>query len=159
MSKTEREQAHAAVMEAVSIDPLNLEAEFADIPARLAEYNEKYAVAFRRHLAAKHLVERTHSTVYLRKREEASGERVTEALLTARVEVDEEYIDAQQTAAIAESNKVRLWGVLDALRAKRDALISIGAHARAEMAGSPSIRGEYRGSREAGNGGYTPGED
>lgn len=158
MSKEAREQAHAAVMEAVAIDPLNLEAEFVDVPARLAEYNELYARAFQRHLACKHLVERTHALVYLRKREEASGERVTEALLTARVETDEEYVEALRVATIAEANKVRLWGVLDALRAKKDALISIGAHARAELNGSPSLRGEHRGSREVAQGGYTPGD-
>lgn len=141
---------HSAVMDAVSIEPMALDEEFSKIPSLLASFNEQYADAYRKHLVAKHGVDRSYAACYLRHREEAEarGEKVTEGLLKARVDADEQYHAAQDRAISAEVEKLRLWGVLDALRAKRDALISIGAHLRAEMQGNPSIRGDRRGARD-----------
>jgi hypothetical protein len=51
--------------------------------------------------------------------------------------------DGQQARAkevAADAERVRLYGVLDALRSKRDMLISLGAHIRAEMQHDPMIR-------------------
>lgn len=141
---------HEAVMEAVSVDPLALDDEFAKIPSLLARFNEQYADAYRKHLLSKHRVDRAFAACYLKHRGEAEerGEKITEGLLKARVDDDEAFHAAQDVAVAAEVEKLRLWGVLDALRAKRDALISLGAHMRAEMQGSPSIRGDRRGSRD-----------
>jgi len=43
--------------------------------------------------------------------------------------------------------KIRLYGVIDAVRTKRDMLISIGAQVRAEMESDPSIRERSRGRK------------
>lgn len=149
-----KETAHEAVLAAVSINPLALTDEFTKIPSYLARYNELYADALRAHLLAKVKVDRAFAACYISERAaaEEAGDKITEALIKTRVENNETYHAAQDHSVVCESEKARLWGVLDALRAKRDALISLGAHLRAEMQGNPSIRGEARGSRDvAGN--------
>jgi hypothetical protein len=149
MSKSET--AHEAVMEAVAIDPLLLEEEFSGIGSRLAYWNEQYAESFRQFLRAKANYDRTEATRYLAIREELDngGKKPTEATVKANVEVDDEVVTARLRLVDCEAEKVRLWGVLDALRAKKDALISLGAHIRAEMGGSPSMREQMRGAKDS----------
>jgi hypothetical protein len=145
-----KETAHEAVLAAVAIDPLALTDEFTKIPSHLARYNELYADALRLHLSAKVKVDRAYAASYIRCRAEAeeTGAKTTEGMIKSMVDNDPTYHAAQDHSVVCEAEKARLWGVLDALRAKRDALISLGAHLRAEMAGSPSIRGEARGARD-----------
>lgn len=150
MKDKAREEHHKAVLEAVSMDPLDLEAEFKRIPALLAQYNEEYAVALRRWLRAKAEVDRTHARLYLEAREiaEEMGEKTTEGSLKATIESKQAYIDAVDARISSEAQKVRVGGILDALSAKKDALISIGAHMRAEMSGQPHLRNEGKGFRD-----------
>lgn len=139
------------VMEATSIDPLLLEEEFAGIASKLAYFNEQYADAYRNMLLAKARYERTEAQRSLEIREslDDGGKKPTEATIRAHVDTDDKVIAARLHLVECESDKVRLGGVLDALRAKKDALISIGAHIRAEMGGNPSLRAEARGARDA----------
>lgn len=138
------------VLAATQIDPLALDDGFTKIAAQLATFNERYYSALRKHLAAKATVDRKWAQLYIAIREEMNdaGEKVTEAQLKAQIEAHDDYFHARMVAVDAEADKARLWGVLDALRAKKDALISLGANARAEMSGAPSIRGERRGARD-----------
>lgn len=143
-----REQ-HTEVMRAVSVDPLLLEEEFARIPADLAYWNEKYANAYRVFLRAKATYDQVEAARALVIREEQSMlKKITEGTIRAYVETDDEVVRARLQVIDAEVEKVRLWGVLDALRAKKEALISIGAHMRAEMSGNPSLREAARGARD-----------
>lgn len=139
-----------AVREAVDIDPLAFEDEFKKLPSKLATFNERYARALKRHLTAKANKDRTYyrRMLDIRVELEEKGEKTTEANIKAHVEADAKYAEAVTAAISAEVEKARLWGVLDALRSKREALISIGAHLRVEMQGAPSIRGERRGARD-----------
>lgn len=133
---------HAAVLEAVAIEPVDISGEFARIASLLATYNEEYSKALSEHLRHKAAREREYSRAYLKYRTEGLElqEKITEGVIKARVVLDKGYILANERAAAAEVEKVRLSGVLDALSTKRDALISLGAHLRAEMGGSPVIR-------------------
>lgn len=136
------------IIEAVSINPLDLNTDFRKLPALVARYNELYSIALRKHLRAKAKLKHTHASVYLRLREGHSGGKVTETSLKAMVEIDKSYAAALDLAIVAEVDKERLWGVLEALRAKRDSLISMGATMRAEMQGDPALRDASRAERE-----------
>jgi hypothetical protein len=138
-------------MDAVSIEPLLLEEEFSSIPAHLARYNHLYAQAYETFLLAKAAYDQTYSGASIKIREDATEDgkkKPTEGTINALIEVDDDVIEARLRMIKAEVEKVRLWGVLDALRAKKDALISIGAHIRAEMGGNPSVREQHRGARD-----------
>lgn len=124
--------------DAISIEPLALEEEFVRNPSDIARANAKYASALKRWLHAKRHEAKTYSRRYLELRETASS-KLTEAMLKHMVEMDEDYQTAVMDRINAEVDKVRLHGVLEALKAKRDSLISIGAHMRAEMGGGPRI--------------------
>ena len=52
----------------------------------------------------------------------------------------DEYRDVKSHEIRAEVERSRIRGVLDAILAKRDGLISLGAHIRAEMRHDPTIR-------------------
>lgn len=135
-----------AVREVTMIEPLMLEEHFANLPGDLARFNELYAQALRKFLQAKRIHDREWSRIYLEMRE--SGEKKTETALKAEVEIDDTYQSARQAMVLAEVDKVRLGGIVEAIRAKKDALISLGANLRAEMSGSPSIRDRVRGARD-----------
>ena len=136
----------AVVQEVTSIDPLLIEEHFSRLPGDLARYNELYAQALRKHLRAKRTLDKEWARIYLETRE--GGEKMSEATLKARVEIDDDYQAARMAAIEAEVDKARIGGIVEAIRAKKDALISIGAGIRAEMSGSPSIRERHRGARD-----------
>ena len=124
-----------SIQECVDIDTRQLELEFQRVPADYAYWSEKYADAKQDYLLAK----AGRATVYARVRLETrealtmQGERVTEARLDSEVEISDEYIAARRTEVLNEVEMVRLHGFLEALRTKREMLISIGAHVRQEM--------------------------
>ena len=47
----------------------------------------------------------------------------------------------------ADGRRLKLQGVLDAVRTKKDMLVSLGASMRAEMQGDPSIRAAHAEAR------------
>ena len=119
----------------VNIDAIQLDDHFRKVPAELAYFNERYADAVHQYLRAKATYEATRADVYrqIRIEAEASGGKMTEALLSARVEGDERYQTAKIKHIDAESKKQRFRGRVEAVHAKKDMLISLGAHIRAEM--------------------------
>ena len=140
-----------AVRDAVAIEPLAIEEEFIRLPADLAYRNEMYASAYRRFLVAKHEADRTYSRLMMEHRatlEASNDKRPTEGAIKASVENDPDWDLAQRRLIDAEVGKISAYGVVDAIRTKRDALISIGAHIRAEMGGDPSTRARHRGARD-----------
>lgn len=129
--------------ECVQIEPMALEEEFVRIPADLAYWNNRYSDAYRLWLECKIESERVEADISTGIRRELANNpksRATVAEVEHLLKVDPAYVDARRREAAAESEKVRLYGVLDALRSKRDMLISLGAHMRAEMANDPLIR-------------------
>ncbi len=129
------------------IDPLDVNDSFIKLPAQVARANAQHADAYRTFLVAKRNVDHTFATVYLAKRDAAEG-KTTEAYLKSLIETDEDYCAAVEQLTNADARLKRLNGVCDALRTKRDALISVGANMRAEMQGDPSIREQHRTRRD-----------
>lgn len=131
----------------VNVDPLFVKEEFTRVAYDLAYWNERYAVAYRAWLKAKINERRTlaFADARIRARFTDEGVKPTEPMVAAEVSVDDAVYAAQLASMEAEVEKVRLHGVVDAVRSKKDALVSIGAHVRAEMAGDPAIRALHAG--------------
>jgi len=139
----------AYLADTVQIEPLALEEEFIRLPADLAYWNERYSQAVRAFLISKIEVERCGARLHLEVRTRLMGVAVPEgakskgptvADIEAAVESEPELQAARMRALDAEVDKVRLQGVLDAVRAKRDMLVQLGARARIEMEADPVIR-------------------
>jgi hypothetical protein len=132
----------------VSIEPLALEEEFIKMPADLAYWNERYAEAVRGFLTAKIGRERIEARLHIEIRETlaAKGDKKgpTIADIEAGVSTHPEMIAARDAEIMAEVEKVRLAGVIDAVRAKRDMLVQLGARARIELENDPVIREQAR---------------
>lgn len=137
---------YAAVKDAVEIEPLALQEEFIRVPSDLAHWNERYAHTLRSYLLAKAEVKELEARLSLEYRE--TLEKPTERAIETSVDADSRMVEARLRLIEAEVAKVRTDGVLEAIRAKRDALVSLGAHIRAELQGDPSLRTQARGYRE-----------
>ncbi len=133
--------------ECVKIEPLAIQEEFVRIPADLAYWNARYALALREHLTAKIDLDVTRAKLQpiVRLAIQEAGGKVTESQVDAAIESHDSYVDARRRVADAEVAKNELFGSLDAIRAKKDMLMSLGAHLRVEMEGDPVMREHVRG--------------
>jgi hypothetical protein len=135
--------AEAYLKDCVRIEPLALEEEFVRLPADLAYWNDRYSEAYKYHLERKIIREQLGAELSSKIRdglEVAKKTRVTIAEVDGELLLNPEYQQARAKEVAADAERVRLYGVLDALRSKRDMLISLGAHIRAEMQHDPMIR-------------------
>ena len=127
----------ADVRAVVEIDEHDLSAEYASAPHHLALWGERYARAQEEYLRAKLGRERCEARLRLALREEweadPKNKRCTEAQLDAMVSAHDEYAGAKVTEIEAEAVALRARGITQALRAKTEMLISLGATQRAEM--------------------------
>jgi hypothetical protein len=139
-----------AVEETFNIDSLQLEDEFVKLPAKLAYYNALHAQAAKIEGLAKVKLGRLEADLYVNHREQMeldpSVGRVTEKMVESAVERDPTLHEAQATYFEIKRKKGVLSGYCEAIRTKRDMLIQLGAHIRAEMERDPSIRSERAGS-------------
>lgn len=78
-----------------------------------------------------------------------AASRVTVAEIEATTTTDAHYLESCTAEIVAEGEKVRLHGVMETLRTKRDMLISLGAHMRSTMQQDITLRTpEYIEQRE-----------
>ncbi len=136
------------------------------VPADLAYWGAQYARAVRRYLTADMEFDRAKAETRILVRERLLAAAVpdpaedlkkapkrgtvTESMVDAAVELEGEYHDARVALIEAEAEKVRIYGVVEAVKAKRDMLISLGANMRAEMQGDPVLRANARERRTGG---------
>ena len=132
----------AYMEECVQMEPLALQEEFVRMSADYAYWNECSAEAFKHWQELKSKREEVYATRLKDVREDLQFEldsdpnkkgKVTVSEVESAVLTDTYYRDAKAAEIAAEAEKVRLVGYLEALRTKRDMLISLGAHQRAEM--------------------------
>lgn len=130
----------------VTMDPLQLEEEFVQLPATLAYWNERYAETQRSFLRAKVDRERSSArlTMECRAQIEAKKGKATVSDVEAAVDGHPDYMALKDAELDAEIETRRVYGVLDAIRAKKEMLISLGAHIRAEMQSDPTLRDQAR---------------
>lgn len=139
-----------AVLEVIEIDPLDIELEYTQIGAQIARYNELHVDALKEQLYAERSVKRTRAKVqlFVRSKAAADGVKMTDSRANAKVESHSKVQRAEIYAIDAKIERERLRGILKNLEGKRDMLISLGAHIRAEMQGNPSLREQYRAQRD-----------
>lgn len=141
--------------ECVRIDDFDIQAEYIRLPADLAYWNSRYADAYRDWNSSKLELDMLCSTLSLAIRDElinqAKGGRVTLAEVEQVLHTTPQYRDAKQKEILAEADKARLYGVVDAIRAKKEMLISLGAHIRLEMGNDPLIRNARAAASEVAN--------
>ena len=139
----------------VQVDPMALSEEFARVPSDLAYWNERYASA---HLRAGELRVRCDRVLGQRRGElqiEIEQERLSRGLsgrdarvsaveLKAAAEFDSDYLAVCEKLAVAEAERTRLYGVLDAILRKGDMLVSLGAQQRAEINAEMRVSGAPR---------------
>lgn len=136
------------VQELMKLRPLQLNQEWVKVCAALPSVNERLAEAHRRYLTAKVQSERCYAMLYLEKRESADG-KVTEAMLKAMVESDDDYHAQRLELVDAEADWKRVQGISRALSEKCNAISSMSANMRQEFGarGQGALSGEIDGSR------------
>lgn len=148
----------------VVVEPLALQEEFVRWTGDYAYWNERFAKASRLHASCKQQRERISSSLTMEiwataeaavqaaaaeaavdpKKKGLKVKAPTVGEVEARVENDVTYQTAKSAETDAEIEMERLSGVLQALRGKKDMLIQMGYHQRAEMSGDPVLRDYLR---------------
>ena len=139
----------------VHVYPEALNEEFVRLPSDLAYWCTRASDAHRAYLEAKIELDRISAATFLTCRERllSSGEKATEKMIDSTVTSDEAYLAARQAYLEAEVERERTRGVCEAIRAKRDMLISLGANHRAEMEHDPMIKARDVAARAMRDGG------
>lgn len=133
--------------EAVSIDPASLQEEFVAFPGTLSRWGALYADAISAAAYTEEDLTDTEAEVYLELR---LGAKHTEAELKALVRTDRRVRLKRSIAMAAEAKKIRFREkIISALHFKKDMIISLGAHQRAELGGDPLVRRGVREERTA----------
>jgi hypothetical protein len=147
----EFEQDHESYLrDCVTIDENQVEKEYVRISSDLAYWGQKYVDAHQVYLMAKLTVEETRSRLYLIAREKGKeGKAPSEATLTALVDSDESMHQVRLELVIAEVKRAKLHQVCEAIRAKKDLVVQLGASLRAQMQGDPVLRADTRNMRQA----------
>lgn len=126
--------------DAVAINPGMVRDEFIEFPSQLSAFGSRYADAISDAAAKAERLEDVEADVYMELRANKTKDQ-SEAMLQAMVRRDPRVRVARDLAAQAEAHKVKFkHKVMDPLYAKKEMLISLGAHQRAELAGDPMIR-------------------
>lgn len=127
---------------AVRIDPIRIQAEYLRLPGELAYWHAMLANAHQDHREAELALRRTAARLRSRHRARltALGDRITEGELQAAVEDDPAWVARMVDEIECEARVGRLRALCRALDAKRDMLVSLGAHIRVELQGDPSLR-------------------
>lgn len=157
--------------DSVSITPEALSEEFARVALDLAYWNAQFAEALRSYRIAELEQKRTRAMLYIKHRtllqeaafqdaqsaptefdakgkpKAAKVDRVTEAQVDAAVLLDPAMVECDNNLIVTEVEKEKVRGALDAVRAKREMVVSLGAHIRAEMAGDPTLRTQLANQR------------
>jgi hypothetical protein len=121
---------------AVDIDLDDMTSEYAAMGHNLAVWGQTHATANEAFARAKFAREQVwaRKRMEIRETQEAAGKKLTEGSLDALIVVDPDYEEVKFAEIEAEAEVGRLRAAVDALRAKKDMLVSIGATQRAEMA-------------------------
>jgi hypothetical protein len=142
---------------AVQIEPMALEEEFVRLPADIAYWNERHSHALREYLAAKIDREQIFGRLLTNPEFHATlqiliGKRPTVEQLKGAISCHDDYAAARLHENEADVERQRLRGCIDALAAKRDMIVSLGAHIRLEMMHDPIVRRNMTRLREVDSG-------
>ncbi len=129
----------------VTLDRVHLMEEFTRVSSDMAYWSRNYALAHREYLRSKLLLTRARALAYAEARAllVAQYGKATQKDIDASVASHDRVQEAEAAMVEAEFNRECLKGNVEAVRSKRDMLITVGAHIRAEMSGSPRINTQH----------------
>lgn len=99
---------------------------------QIARSTEEYAEALQAALDTKQTRDELYSALYMEVCS-SSDKKPSEAYIKQAIMADRNYRAACRLYIAAEGQKSRIGGDLEALRTKRDMLVSLGAHVRIEL--------------------------
>lgn len=139
--------------ECVTIEPMALEEEFVRVASDLAYWGAKWADAQKAAALTKLTRNEVEAALDAEHRAEAAqnGEKVTEKVIASRVASDDRMKAVEVALIEAEAAASRARAFADAVRAKKDMVVSLGSQVRAEMQADPSIRNQMTGRHYAKN--------
>lgn len=116
------------------IDMDNLEGQCAKLPSQMVHAGVAYADAEFTYAKLRLNLKQVEAQLYNTHRValEAGGKRTTEASITSAITLDPSFVSAAQQVTQAEVDVAKAKGLIEALRAKKDMLVSICAGRRAE---------------------------
>jgi hypothetical protein len=125
-----------------TITPEAIQEEFVRVPADLAYWTKRFADASKAAAAAKVHRGKMRAFLYLEHRERLLIDvgKPSEAHIDSCITCDDRMAQAEAALVDAEARKAELWGFVEAVRAKREMLVSLGAQLRAELQNDPVIR-------------------
>ena len=131
--------------EALSLDETDLAGEFVRFAGTFAYWSERYADAEREAEAADQAVDKARAMAFLVVAEQntkrAKADKHARPLLDALAEQNSALAKAQAEALNKRRKAMAYKGYVEALRAKRDMLVQLGARRRAELGAiEPRIR-------------------
>lgn len=140
------------LVECVQLEPLAIQEEFVRLPGDFAYWSERYRQALISLADTELLYKQTKARLQRTHRERllANG-KATEAMVEAAVDEDKEYAQAYRARAVAEAEKEAARLSVEAIRVKKEALISLGATVRQELENDPVIRQRVAMSKAAAN--------
>lgn len=134
----------------VGVDGAALDQEFQSYSATLSFWGARYAEAISNAAEAEERLKDIEAEVFIELRDQKAG---TVEEIKAKVRQDRRVVTMRRMAMQTESRRARYQHkVMAALYAKKEMLISLGAHRRAELGGDPlvrrAIKDERRNERE-----------
>lgn len=130
----------------VRIDPLLIEDEYKRVSSDMAYWSHRCAELHKTYQLAKLRRDQARGESYRHWRRALVKRygKATAKDIEAEQDNDLDVLEAEASVIEGEYNRDRAKGVLESIRAKRDMLISLGAHRRVEMQGNPLIRDQAR---------------
>jgi hypothetical protein len=133
---------------AVIINEHDLTGEYIRLPALMARYGARLSLAIQDYQEAELAFDRVEAGVSLEWRHTlgiaregtARGGKATESSVQDHVRNDQRWVDAKMGMIEADAKRHRARELCTALAAKREMLVSLGAHIRKEMDLDPTTR-------------------
>lgn len=124
-----------------TIDAESVKDEYTRVPSFIATLNAVYAQALKKAILAKFNRDRVFATISVEIAESAV-KKPAEAQIKNMVLLDDRYVAAIHAYANAEEQKSLAAGRAQAMIAKKDMLVSLGAHVRKEFDGQGGLDSE-----------------
>jgi hypothetical protein len=141
------QEAAKAIAGALEIDRDELKDEFCRLPGDLNYFNDVYAKCVHKYSEAKRERELVEANLrvdfdFMSVLTDKLGKKPSLSDIDRAVVRHPDYQDAKELEILAERDKTRAYGWVDALRAKKDLVMSLGAFVREELRDPYNGRGE-----------------
>lgn len=123
-----------------NVNPESVKHEYTRVPSFIATLNAVYAQALRKSILAKFNRDRTFALISGEIVDNAASngdKKPAEQQIKNAVLLDDRYVAAVHSYAAAEEAKALAGGRAQAMIAKKEMLVSLGAHVRKELEGQP----------------------